>query len=325
MILSKKGFATSLFKWIFAVVAGALVLTFLIGFAFQQQKTADNIDDKKIITRLEHQLEALGTSDVATKTLPLNDETTLQFDCDGMQIGTYRKKMDKIIFAPPSLTGSALHTWVEQWNFPYKADTFYYVSNRNTRTLLVYDVTTFPYVLDLNVPRSFNAQLIDINDFDPLQVLPSVRGLDSFTLVFFTPQASIVDIFEKFQRVPLTIIEVNSVSHEVTIHTPGFTEDTYYLDESMLYGLFFAPEQYVCLKDKALGRLRDVTTIYEQKTDLLASKLGGQPICQQLLLEGKQLLSIFRTATANDQLDTYATAIASHNRELEKHDCPTIY
>ncbi len=325
MKLHKKGFAPALFKWIFAVIAGALILVFLMSFVFKQQGTADTLDERKLVIGLEHQLEALATTDVASKTLPLKRETTLNFDCDGIASKTYRKSTGKVLFAAPQLKGNILHTWVRQWEFPFRAGTFYYVTNKNIRTLLIFDTTTLNFVRDLTIPQTFNTQLMDVSKFSATQLLGSVRGLDTFNLIFFAPLTDAEQLLQQFQGVNINLVEVNIKTKEVTITTTINTEETYYLGESMLYGLLFAPENYVCLKDKALERHKDLLGLYEQKVTLLIPKLSTQPQCQALLGEAQKLLRTYRTAQENKPLHDHAKALTQQNENLAKNDCPTIY
>lgn len=321
----KKGIAPGIFKWIFATIAGALILVFFIKFTFLQEGTSLSIDDRRVVYGLDDQLDALSGTEVASKRIDFKYDVSLKFDCDGIISNKFRKQTNKIIFSPLSLDGKYAQVWSRRWKFPFEISTFYYLSNKDSKSIIIYDRNTFSFVRDLEIPRSFNVQLMDISDFDPSKLLIGARSLDQLNLLFFTNVRDVNEIFSQFKGVNLNVVEINLQTHEVEINNGVNTESTFYLGEGMLYGLVFAPENYPCLKDKAIEQLKNIVEIYEEKAGLLVSKTSTRPDCQNLLEGSRKFLNTFKTLDDVNAFYQYSLSLESQNRDLEKNDCPKIY
>ena len=325
MHFSKQGFTTSMFKWIFAFIVGALFLIFFVNFAFQQQRTSGLVEDRELLFNLEDQLFALTASDVATKTIDLHQDTTLRYDCASISHQSYRKTLPHLLFAPELLRDTELFAFTHPWKFPFHVGHIAYLADKHTKSLIIYDSTSLSLVESFTLPTSFNIQLVDVANFNPSQLRSSFGPEDKLTLVFFTAPPRVQQLMQQLNPQTLHIIVVDPSTAEATIHTRTDTITTFHLDEALLYGLIIAPDHYACVHEKALERLQRITSLYNHKVDLLIAKTSNKPACQDLLYEGKKLLTTFATLNTNKPLQNYARSLTQHNTKLEHHDCPTIY
>ena len=97
--LFKRGFEAHLFVWIFAVVAGTLILLFFIRLSFRHIDTENLLEDRTFIFDFEQQLRALSTSESVSKVLSFRQPVTLRFDCDFIIGKTYQRKTQDFLYS----------------------------------------------------------------------------------------------------------------------------------------------------------------------------------------------------------------------------------
>lgn len=308
----KKGISDIPFKWIFTLIAGAFILFFLIRFAYQHIDTTNKINTRQMIFSLDDQLNALSTSQQSNKYIDIKQE--LNLDCNSLNSIDFKKSTEKIIFAPSSLKNEKIATWTLSWEFPFEIANLYYLSNKNIRYLLVYDTNTFNYVKNLQIPKVFNYQLIDIKNLNQNTIQKSSSTLQQVNLIFFTQPKTI-----QLKGPKVNTVVVNIKNKDITIKNKYYT----YLDEPLLYGAIFAPENYDCLYEKSLAQLDFISNIYSQKAYYLLMKIND-PLCRSKLIEAKNTLDTFRTLK-DIKLYEYRDNLESQNKELLKNDCPSIY
>ena len=294
---------------------------FFVRFAFQHIDVSETVTSYQLVEHLDDQLEAISVSESSNKIIPFTQETELFFDCDSFGTFEFMKPTEKIIFAPPSLKGTSLQSWTEDFRFPYTATSFMYLLNKNTRVILVYDDLTASFAQNLDIPITFNVLKIHIKDFQTSVINQQTQTLDKLHLVFFTSIANPTTL-AKGLTADTSIITVNLNDNTINFHTEGTR--SFFLTEEMLLGAFFAPEHYDCLKDKALKRHSLVTHVYQRKTQLLQTKTL-QTSCESKLVGSARTLSTFLSLKDKDSLLHYEEKIKQENELLVNDDCPSIY
>lgn len=299
--MNKQGFELGI-KAIFTMIAGALILMFFIKFAFQQQSFQETVDTRKSLTNLDDHLDAFAIAGTSSKTITLPATADLSFNCKRLALNDYSRTDEKIIYAEP-FTGKKINAWTQPWEFPYPITNFYYLDG-GQRYILIYDQQSFDYVKNLKIPEQFSIQKQDIRTFNP-------TNLPEATLVFFTqpPQLQTTN----------TVIQIKLPSHEVVINK----QTTYYIDEPMMLGAIFGPTEYQCLQEKALNNLKIITNIYSQKATLMSLKTSYT--CKNYLYEAKNTLETFKQANNKEALYRIKEQVEKQNKNLQQHDCPTIY
>lgn len=316
--LGRRGFSADIFKWLFGLVAGAIILLFLVRFALQHVDLSSNLTAVEYAEYLDDQLEAFRAAESSSKTLSLPDDYTLQVLCEGFGVQRNLKQSNKIIFGPKSLQGN-LGLWTVAWEFPFKVTNVYYIGDDHLRILLIYNDASAAYVKDLVIPSLFHVQKMHVRDFS-VERLRRESGNDRVHLVFFAPVPSYQTINSRVSNVH--VLEVTPAAHSIRYYNAG--TDAVYFGEEMLIGAFFAPESFSCIQERALEWLRSVTDVHIRRADLLQLKTL-ESACGQALVDGKQALGQLQTArdapaayALNDQLE-------EQNRHLRRIDCATLY
>ena len=319
--MHKQGFTDIIFKWIFGLIAGALIIIFFVHFATQHITISEALNTREQAAYLDDQLEAFGIAESSSKTINLQRTFTLATSCDGFGFGDAQKKTNKVIFAPQILEGTTLNAWTESWDYPYKITNLYYLSNKNGRVLLVYDDNSAAFVRDLKIPSIFNVQKIDVRDFHIEAVKRESSTLQHLNLAFFTHVSNPQQFVSSFSF-PVDVVEIEPATQKITYYNSGTT--SFYPSVEFVYGAIIGPENYACLLDKALKRKEYVTQVYEHKAELLRLKTHDET-CNSALTETSKTLNTFKTLQDQGQLEAYKNDLEEQNKHLEKNDCTPLY
>lgn len=321
--MNKKAFSGQLFKWIFVIVAGSLFLIFFIRFAFQQTTIFGQKGSAQLLASLEDQLEAFSVSEKSTKVISLGYNTEVGFDCENIINENFPKKTNLMIFAPSKISGKNILSWTRSWEFPYHIANVYYFAGEKSRYLLIYDKDSFSQVASLDFPTSFNLQKTNIDNLNLDDLAENTRNLDNLNLIYFTKINRPIEIFKKFKN--LNLVEINLKDNEIKIYKPdGSFTSSYFLEEPILLGAIFSPENFDCIKDKALSRLNLVTQVYSQKAVYLSTKTAS-PLCRIRYYEIRNNLELFKEADSKKVLYDLKENIKTQNKALQKNACATIY
>ena len=129
--LNKKGIAIS-FNWIFSMIAGVLILIFLVYFAVQNTDLFGNVTSKVVSEELEILFSGIET--IKTKTsLNFDKNVELRFSCNqGKQVLNVNGKSGnslkgKIVFAPNIVESDVFNITTQPWNVPFRVANFIYL------------------------------------------------------------------------------------------------------------------------------------------------------------------------------------------------------
>lgn len=322
--MNKKAFSSQLFNWIFVVVAGSLILLFFVRFAFQQTQIFGEKGSVELISSLEDQLEAFSISEKSSKLVSLGYNTDLEIDCERIVNENIPKRTNLIIFSPSKLSGKSISAWTRSWEFPYQISNVFYLTNENSRYLLVYDKDSFEKVSNFNFPSSFNLQKINLDNLNLDDLAANTKNLQNLNLIYFTKIQRPTEIFNKFSK-NINLVEINLKDNEIKIFKKdGTVTYSYFLEESILFGAIFGPENFNCIKDKALAKLNLVTEVYSQKASYLSLKTTNQ-LCKAKYYEISNTLDTFKGADSKQILYDLKDKIKTQNKGLEKNACSQIY
>ncbi len=321
--MDKKAFSAQLFKWIFVVIAGSLFLIFFVRFAFQQTTIFGQKGSAQLLASLEDQLEAFSVSEKSSKIISLGYNTEVNFDCENIINENNPKKTNLIIFTPSKIKGKNLLTWTRSFEFPYQIVNLYYLASEQSRYLLVYDKNSFERVADFSFPDFLNLQKTNYDNLNLDDLAANTKNLQNLNLIYFTKINHPSEIFKKFSN--LNLVEINLKDNEIKIFKPdGSFTSSYFLEEPILLGAIFGPENFNCIKDKVLSRLALITKVYSQKAVYLSTKVSDQ-LCKARYYEIRNTLDPFKEADSKNLLYELKDKIKTQNKALQKNGCPTIY
>ena len=140
MFNNKKGFEL-VFSWIFSLVAGVLILIFLIYFAYQHTDLFGKRTNLLVREEFDNAFGSLKNTEISTL-IELQDNITLKFDCIdgkilfGVNEGDKREIPGKIIAAPMILSGHNFSIKTDSFVKPFKIVSFIYIDSdeRKIRT-----------------------------------------------------------------------------------------------------------------------------------------------------------------------------------------------
>ena len=306
----------------FPAVAGAFLFIFFSRFAMQHIGISETLNDRQFVQHFDDELEAFGVSESSSKSIDLSGEREIDFSCGNIGTGGYLKNFQKIVYAPLSLQGSTITAWTQQWNFPFPITNFFYLSNNRVRTVLIYDDSSVKFVQDLSVPSGFNFQAVHKKNLDLKQLGQYAYTLDAVNIISLSPVNNLQNILAAFPQKNVNVIEVDLQTHD--IHYLNGHLDSFYLGDEMLYGVFFAPEQFDCLKGKALERLRNMASLLDQRARLLKGKTDDLT-CGEKLFEASEIYKAFGKTDDKEELYAAMHAIEGIQDLLEKHNCFSAY
>ncbi|GEM_PF-1519551 len=331
---NNKGDANLLFKWIFGVIAGGLILLFFVRFSWVHIEGGQTLEGQQILLDIDDRLDAFGVGE-QYDTFDLRDDFDLTFQCRDIRVGQlgtvnhYSRTTPHALFAPPQLSGEYLTVWTRQWSYPYPIAQLYYLSNPSTRIFVVSDTSSLDEVQTLveRIPEPFNVKIIPRNSFDPTFLASQLKGAETATVAFFgSPPNNVEELYSVVRTyTPLTVILINQDQQTATVtDSDGRSEDVYYLNDDVLYGLLFSGSGYQCVQTHTIQRLRSITQLYEHKLSRLIGKIQDQH-CRDLFQEGTLLLQRFEQAITKQEYTIVHDKLIQHNIKMEGAQCPTIY
>jgi len=331
--MNSKAQTSPVFKYIFAAVAGVIVLIFFITFGAQYIGLQETKSSSEIATSLNHVLDALLTVEGTNAPIDTPFERDLYITCNRISFkGGYPTDLEKIVFAPTILEEtSKLHVWTIGWRFPFKVTNLFYISSPNTYFYLVHDSSTKQQVEKLTsssftnyIPTLYKRQAIGINQLDT-SLLTQIKNQAKnarIKFAFFTTPSNAQQIKRELPNSEIVYLNVNSEwEGEVTFYDTG--DKVMLLGLPFVYGAIFSDSAYNfnCSISKALDHLKFMVGLYTEKAKYIRIKERGN--CNyQLIIENLVEFSSRNTATS---LIEQRAKLEDVNDLLIKNGCISIF
>ena len=161
---NKKGFEL-VFSWIFSLVAGVLIFSFLIYFAYQHTDLFGKRTNLLVREEFDNAFGSLKSTEISTL-IELQENITLKFDCVdgrilfGVDEGDKREIPGKIIAAPSVLSGHNFSIKTESFVRPFKIVSFLYIDS-DERKVRSTETDTLKKALDYSSNDVCIKQMID--------------------------------------------------------------------------------------------------------------------------------------------------------------------
>ena len=322
-MISKRGVSSELFIWMFAAIAGALLLLFFILWAGRHTETSTTVEDIEFLRTFEQQLSSLSTTDALSKTLTFPRTLTVHMDCDSFFTDKAQESTSLFLFSPSTLTRQPYTLAGKPWHFPFYTDMLYYLIPKDTKVIIYYEPSAASFVTSLEIPTSLPIVSLPLSSYSVQRLQQELQGYQSATLVFVGHAPDPTTLLATLRSPPLKLMEVD-ISRSVVTFYPERQDYPYY-GEAHLFGAFFGPTQYACHTTQLVERLHQLAMLYQHKATLLQQKLGAGSSCQAFYSQATSLLRTLSTTTDSPLLHTLTHSLQTLNEDLESHDCPTIY
>lgn len=265
--MNKKGFAV-MFDWIFSLVAGVLIFSFLIYFAVQHTDLFGKVTARVVAEELDVLFSGYETTETKS-VLDFGKEVELEFKCDNnkqrFKINNREGKnlWGKIIFAPEKIKNKKVNVATMSWDVPFRVANFIFLWNKQ------YSLAQEGYIPDINFLDNFEKKR-------GVGILFNVDSSNSISLDPNNPNNDIIcpDFSSQYDKI-IYYDEDSSGNFKGYVcfeDEDGIRYRSYFFGEAMMIGAMFVDnvENFECLKKIAIERLRIVNDIYEEKINKIS-------------------------------------------------------
>ncbi|MBI4155464.1 hypothetical protein HY498_05265 [Candidatus Woesearchaeota archaeon] len=324
---SKKGDISQPFIFIFAIVAGALILTFLLWFARGHVRIESLKSSQEAAFYFDETLTLLSAGEDVYKSIDNPLKREYEISCGTLKVEEGKPaKLNSIVFSPKQLSANKLSIYSKSILFPFKIANIYIISDPSKRYLFVYDertkdlVESFKKDIRVKLPEVFNFQLISKQNL--ISTLNELTKQQITRFVLFT-QLSQQDINKILQKFPtdILLIDYQDGSGNLKFISKTSTADSNFFSLPLLYAAIFSEDQntYECSKAQLLNRLKLLSKFYSQKASLLNSAFTNCPYPQ-----ASGVLNSIDISTL-ESLKSFRISLEEVNNILAGGNCAPVY
>lgn len=332
--MDNKAQMSSSFNYIFALIIGAVVFMFFVGFAYKYLDFSHSLSAAELVSSLHDEFAAFSASDSAEKVLSFSSVNTFRVYEGQLMSNGQSKTVDYIVFAPFEVDGKDIFLATKSLDLPYRIGNVFYLADGKTVYILVYDQSTKDIVDTLensyqSLPSTFPIEVVSTSQLNSdLETLYQVTAsYPHVRFVFFSSSQSYKDRISEFFP-SYEILEVESglqdyFAGEVSYPNGG---KVVYIGYPLLIGALISGDaaSYQYNKEAVLSKLSRLTGVYYDKAKFLSAQL---PTCEYAPV--KTALNNYKSYTTKD-FDVPENFLAkmdlveSANKGLGG-ECPEIY
>ncbi|MFC1728428.1 hypothetical protein ACFLZ7_03120 [Nanoarchaeota archaeon] len=301
--MRKKAQVEVQFNWIFVLIVGVILLAFFIMVVNKQRGAAETVLSADVLSELDKVIAGVTVSSGTTFLIEMPD-VPIVYECgegcacsiaiegSGAQDIPIRNNP---VFAPDRLRGQKIVMWSQEFNAPFRATNFFYMTSPQER-YLVEDAGLGQYLYDELPPKTiiedgteqpaftkelFNAdnltELIDRNNYKLKFVFVETDPED----VFLPPFA------EAMPNADVSAVKIDEDTNEIRFYQKRIdsfeeTGRTSYIESSTLYASVFSEskEMYECMMDIAFENLNVVGQVYLNRSLVLYKGYENNTECR---------------------------------------------
>ncbi len=288
---NRKAFVEIQFNWVFVLIVGAIILIFFVSIVNSQKKNSDKTLAFDVLSKIDLIMSGGLT---VPKTGQLFDMPNLEFgfDCNSLSVfGVTRQFPEKIVFGPDRLKGIKLVVWSQDWNVPFKATNFLYITTSDVRYIFVDSTAGETSALLFNsTPNMTKDRVTNImnlnNDKNNYKIRVVYFFSDPGTLPPFIANMNDADVTAVSIKDKYVKFYVKQGSNFVA-QTPDIKY--YFLGDPAIFGAIFSEngEMYKCSMEKAFTNLHYIAKIYAAREEEIATDSRyADSICKGLRANG---------------------------------------
>lgn len=273
------------FNWIFVLIVGAVIMVFFITVVNKQRGAAEITLSSDVLLELEKVIAGVAVSADKTFLVTLPNVPVI-YDCDescacSIQIeGSGAQDIairNNPVFAPDSLKGLKVVMWSQEFNAPFRATNFFYMTSPQAR-YLIEDSARGDYLYDNLPPKKIIEEGIDQPAFtkELFDDLDAIEDLNSYKvkLIFYeTTPAVVPSALQSMPNKDVSAIKINEDDKEIVFYEKignSFNEKstTNYIESASLYAAVFSEtsDMYECMMEIAFENLNTVSQVYAQRS-----------------------------------------------------------
>ena len=287
---SKKGIVEVQFNWIFVLIVGGILIITVTSVIIKQKNSAENSIRITLLNTLRSLIASSSVSSGATMSASM-PKAEVVYECNKFSIGDISKSYNGLVmFGPSSLKGKNISMQNIVLDMPYRTANFLYTSTDDVNYIFVYESSnTFAKSVDESISPKFKKSKTD-------STLSGISNDFNYKVRFIFFETLISDFsntpLSQFNSMPdkdVTAVLVNSeadenagpVTYDRKYNNAGNYEwnsvsivntVNYFKMPSLIGAIFMdsgeeTAEQYNCVMDNALQRIKMVTEFYKSKVE----------------------------------------------------------
>lgn len=266
-ILQDKSGVAITFNWMFSLVAGVLIFSFLIYFAVQNTDLFGKVTARVVAEELDILFSGYETTQTRS-TLDLGKKIELGFSCkDGRQRFTINDRegktmWGKIVFAPQKIENDKINVATASWDVPFRVANFVYLWDK--RYTLIGEIPDVDFLGNFQRSSTANIRFVDdpgLSDDYGTGVCSNDWGSQHEKVIYYKKNSD--DSYFGY----ICFFEEN-----------GDVRRSSFYGEAMMIGAIFVDDKndFDCIKKIAVDRLKIVNEVYEKrKSKIINLELGG--------------------------------------------------
>ena len=322
------------FVWIFVILAGAVILAFFVSFSFRHAESSTTVTNIRYLDTVSSIITTFAISLEADKTVDLPTKVEVYFHCDGLSMIADNKEFNKqiqnyIVFGTEKLIDDKILLWTLPWKLPYTITNLIYATSPHIKYFLIYDSVSRDLVnqLSSSIPSRFLVEAVDVNNLN-LEKIDNDAKLRSYyksKFVFFTAPKKLDEISD--METPSSVVEIKPGDYgDVIFYEDGMQKASQHIGKEIIYGAIFVDDydNYACLLEKTMDKVAQITSLYSEKTKLLAIKSTNQCLYQEIKTTlDKQ--ARFAQVLNIPEVYKISQLLVEENRLLDNQDCSLIF
>lgn len=325
--MHKKGMTSTIFNWIFVVIAGAIIMLFFFKIiTFQSQITEKELS-MRLVRDMDEILTSKSTSTETSSEILLPDAEFI-FSCSEpchekmgclswMETGSTQVPMStQPIFTISNVKADKIFAFTTGWNVPFHAANFLFIAVPGEKII-------FPTDCDANdmCRRLF------------LKIPQRVRNSGIVVTSGGTGDFVRYVTFESCGNNPNEVC-IKPADNQIIFLNNGVSSGTYnYYGDEMALGAIFSQDgsSFECNSKKAFYKLKNVAGVLQKKSSTFLdyyTTVQSDQNCQGLFTQVLPLLLPFITNYEDmdaAQMKTAKTALVENNEQLRRKTCSTVY
>ncbi len=330
--MKKRGMIGEQVNWIYVLIAGSLILAFFATLAIRQKGQADSNQAQESLKAIDELMFQPPRSSQLVHFS--NIELTISCDTTGitsLKIGNEQAlKAEDPVFSPPSIKSNEIIAMTNEWNIPFKASNFIYLTANDTRYVILYRDLESKSIAD-----QISRELPDQANKAVQESTRPIANTNSKRIVIIG--AGIAPSAPSWAAKEISLIQITPQTDDmeegsITFYQAGQPLPAYpYTGKAMMIGAIYSGNRkaFDCSMKRAYQRASMVSLIYSMKASKLEAAQAGIPRCNDKYNTGKidQIKTLANTdpLAATQILKTIKPEIDQQNRDALLKSCPTIY
>lgn len=353
---SKKAAVDVSFNWIFVLIAGVAILIFFIALVNNQK---DKAEINSAIT-IKTELNSIFTGASLSKDRQLDIDMpniNLKLTCDFATCTTFgdssnpscysqyeigktgvnQQLPSQIIFSSKSLLGRKLFAWTLPWNAPFYVTNFLYLTSTTSKYIFIDEGNALEFFNEFS--EKTNKKLIPLNNLEN----ENDEGNKIFKFIFFETDPLGITISQEIisaaNSQDISAIKVNTALKQISFYY--FEDEQFilsgtarYISTTEIYGAIFSDsfDFYKCNMQKAINRLHAVSSVLQQRANLLFEDNQTRTDCLILYDASENGLNTIKETSklifSNQNINTLNNAInllQNADYSAKEKSCPSIY